>query len=247
MIIESYPDLTALWGGVTHKLLFDPEVWDGQKPPRLLSLPNLLIAETHSLDADLATVGFTGARWTRFINRYLELERYWDWVDRARAAHGVTSLLFRTRDKIDRNRDHTGGECIVAMSYRPEPSTLTIYSRETEFPVRGLLDAALAHLSAQAIRGGGPVAVHWLIGGIQVSLLHIIPYLATLGMLDEVMALDSKSGRYLRYMTEHLTKNNANLRYGPAKRMLKRWTNIASGNHYPSRKVQELVIPREVG
>lgn len=241
MIHETFSDLTSLWKGMTQRLLLDPTVWDDGRPPRLLSHANMAIAETSHLEADLSWVGFTASRWTRFLNRYIDLKNYWEWIEKIRPpTHGATSRLLRTKE----GEGHTGGECLIAMTYRPEPPTLTLYSREVEFPQRGLLDATLAHLTAEAIsQGNFDVRIVWLIGGAQISLLHSIPYLVTFDLLDETLASGTKASKYLGYMTDHLETHRGKLKYGPAKRTLKRWDRIKAGE-MPSVPISQLLIPQ---
>lgn len=228
MLIETYPDMATLWKEVTLRVIRDPSVWNDTRPPRLFSFPNLLIAETHQMDADLSWAGLTRSRWTRFINRYIDPEAFDQWLEKIREAKGMTSLLFRTKEK----EDHTGGECLIAMSYRPEHKTLTLHTREAEFPMRGLLDAALGHLVAEAI-GKGDIRIVWQMGGLYVSLLHAIPFLVHHGLLDEIMEMDTRAGRYLTYMTKHLKNDRGSLNYGPAKRVLKRWETMEGDGMVP--------------
>ena len=189
----------------------------------------MLIAETHHLEADLSWVGLTRARWTRFLNRYVDAASLAEWLGRCKEAKGVTSLLWQT--KVKRTEfDHTGGECLIALSYRPDQGIITVYSRETEFPMRGLLDASLIFHVAETI-DRGPLKVIWLSGGLFVSLLHALPFLVHYDLLNEVMSDKTKAGKYLQYMTKHLTIHADSLRYGPAKRMLKRWRAMAPGGN----------------
>ena len=224
MITETYPDLKSLWYNVTLRMMLEPDLWDALKAPRIFSFTNVLTAQTHQLDGDLSQVGFTKARWTRFLNRYVDHTTLSSWLQKAKEAEGLTSLLWKTKTK---EGDHTGGECMVGMSFRPSNNTLTVYSREVEFPTRGLLDAAFINRIGFYL-DRGDLKVVWMIGGLQLSMLHSIPFLVKEGKLDQMLALDTKTGSYLRYMTNHLT-NGHEVKYGPAKRMKKRWDSINAG------------------
>lgn len=228
MLIETYPDLVTLWRDTTIKMIRDPDCWDATKPPRLFSYPNLLIAESHEMDADLSWAGLTRSRWTRFLNRYVDYEALEHWLIRVKESKGMTSLLWRTKE----GDDHTGGECLIAISFRPDPGILTLYTREAEFPMRGLLDATFAHLVCREI-GRGPIKIVWQMGGLYVSLLHALPFMYHYGILDEVMQMTTKAGKYTTYMTNHLKKDAENLKYGPAKRVLKRWQSMEEGTMVP--------------
>lgn len=228
MLIETFPDLATLWKETTIRIIKDPSLWDATRPPRLFSFPNLLTAETHEMEADLAWAGLTRSRWTRFLNRYVDPDKLDAWIERARGAKGMTSLLWRTEEADD----HTGGECLIAVSYRPDQRILTLYTREAEFPMRGILDATLAHKLGEAI-GGGPIRVVWQMGGLYVSLMHALPFMYHYGILDEVKAMDTRAGRYTTYMTNHLSKDEATIKYGPAKRVLKRWKSMQEGTMVP--------------
>ena len=212
-------------------MLMTEEYWDYTHPPRLFSFPNLLTAKSADLEADLAWVGFTKARWTRFINRYVDKEELTRWLDRCQAAHGPTSLMFRTKVKTG-PREHTGGECLIALSYRPDPSVLTLHSREGEFPQRALLDTVFAHLVIQAI-GAKNTRVVWQLGGLYTSLLHSIPFIESQGLMDQLIGGSGKTSKYLGYVVNHLKKDRDNLKYGPAKRILKRWEQIQAGELAP--------------
>lgn len=215
--------MKSLWYGVTLRMMREPKLWDALKAPRVFSFTNVLTADTHQLDGDLSWVGFTKARWTRFLNRYVDHENLAAWIERVKVADGLTSYLWKTRTA----EGHTGGECMVGMSFRPSNNTLTVYSREVEFPTRGLLDAAFINRVGEYL-GRGDLKIVWMIGGLQLSMLHAIPFLVREGKLEEIKALDTKAGAYLRYMTNHLT-NGHEIRYGPAKRMKKRWDSIDAG------------------
>jgi len=228
MIVATYPDLTSLWLDTTLRVIREPSLWDDTRPPRLFSFPNMLIAESADLAADLSWVGLTRSRWTRFLNRYIDPQELDLWLDKIQHGYAATSMLFRTKVKDD----HTGGECLIALSYRADNPTLTLYSREAEFPQRALLDTTFAHLAALAIGQKG-IRVVWQLGGLYVSMLHALPLMARLGILEEVKSMNTKAGAYFRYMTNHLVKHSDSLKYGPAKRILKRWRAIEAGTMEP--------------
>jgi len=224
-------NLNDLFTTSMSELMNNPQHWDAQQTPRLLSYSNLLQAESTSFDFDLSHVGFTKTRWARYCHQYLDKEALDVWLENLKYISKRGDNLFRSKDAVRRLREHAHGSCWLGLSYRNQPRTLVLYSRVAEFPTRAALELTMCHLVGQEIKkrlgNDEPIRLVWFISSLFLSCLHMLPWLARNNILEETYARDDPVGHFVRHQIDHIAKGN--VRYGPTKRMARRLEQLREG------------------
>jgi len=217
------------------QLMNNPQHWDAQQTPRLLSYNNLLQAESLDFSFDLSHVGFTKTRWARYIHQYLDKDQLEIWLDNLKYISKRGDNLFRSKDIVRRPREHHHGSCWLGLSYRNQPRTLVLYSRVAEFPTRAALELTMCHLVGEEIKkrlgNDEPIRLVWFVSSLFLSCLHAIPYLAVNGILEETSSRSDAVGHFVKHQLNHMDKGK--VRYGPTKRMQKRLGQIREGTLKP--------------
>lgn len=235
MLTLKTTDLNDLFDTSMSQLMNNPTTWDAQQTPRLLSFNNLLQAESTDFTFDLAHVGFTKTRWSRYCHQYLDKEHLEAWLENLKTISNRGDNLFRSKDAIRRPREHAHGSCWLGLSYRNSPSTLILYSRVAEFPTRAALELTLCHLVGLEIKKRlkltQPVRLVWFISSLFLSCLHMLPWLAFNGILDSTYNREDPVGHFVRHQIDHI--NRGNVKYGPTKRMAKRLEQFRDGVTVP--------------
>ena len=228
-------NLNDLFTQSMDRLMNNPQHWDAQQTPRLLSYNNLLQAESTSFIFDLSHVGFTKTRWARYVHQYINKEHLEDWLEGLRYISKRGDNLFRSKDAIRRPREHAHGSCWLGLSYRNQPRTLVLYSRVAEFPTRAALELTMCHLVGEEIKkrlgNDQSIRLVWFVSSLFLSCLHMLPWLAHNNILDEVYHWESPVGHFVRHQIDHINKGNVH--YGPTKRMAKRLEQFREGTVVP--------------
>ena len=224
-------DLNKLIEKAMYKLINDKSVMDAKQTPRILSYDNILQADSTDFDYDLMKVGFTKVRWPRYLHQYLDKEKLIDWLESLQYMSSKGDSLFRSKDMVRRKRDHKYGSCWTALSFRRNPPTLVLYSRVAEFPTRAVLELTMAHKIAEEIRKvleiNENVHFTWFISSLFLSCLHMVPYLAQRGELEEIKNRDDIVGKFIGHQLDHIA--GGRVKYGPTKRMQKRLEQFKAG------------------
>ncbi len=228
-------DLNDLFDKSMDTLMNNPSTWDAEQTPRILSYNNLLFSDSTNFTFDLSTVGFTKTRWARYCNQYLDKESLTEWFDILNSISKRGENLFRSKDAIRRAREHHHGSCWLGLSYRGTPPTLVLYSRVAEFPTRAALELTLASKVGAEIKAKlqlpGEIKFVWFVSSLFLSCLHLLPYLAHRGKLEETYLRKDSVGHFVRHQVDHI--NRGNVKYGPTKRMAKRLQQYNDGVTVP--------------
>ena len=224
-------DLNSLFKSSMYHLMNNRSTWDAQQTPRLLSYNNLLQADSLDFSFDLSHLGFTKTRWARYCHQYLDKDQLNIWLDNLKYISKRGDNLFRSKDAVRRPREHAHGSCWLGVSYRNQPRTLVLYSRVAEFPTRAALELTMCHLVGEEIKkrlgNDQPIKLVWFISSLFLSCLHMLPWLAHNGILEEVYNWESPVGHFVRHQIDHI--NRGNVHYGPTKRMAKRLEQFRDG------------------
>ena len=233
--ISTSTDLNDLFSSSMYQLMNNPSVWDARQTPRILSYNNLLIAESTSFKFDLSHTGFTKTRWARYVHQYLDPEKLSQWLDGLKHISKRGDNLFRSKDAVRRPREHAHGSCWLGLSFRAMPPTLVLYSRVAEFPTRAALELTMCHKVGEEIKQRmgmtEPIKLVWFISSLFLSCLHIVPWLAHNGMLEETYNRTDLVGHFVGHQLDHIAKGN--VKYGPTKRMAKRLSQFNEGTVVP--------------
>ena len=225
-------NLNDLFNQAMDQLMNNKSTWDALQTPRILSYNNLFKAESLEFDFDLSKMGFTKVRWPRYVHQYINPLDLRVWLDGLMGISKRGENLFRSKDAVRRPRGHRHGSCWLGLSYRDTPPTLVLYSRVAEFPTRVALELTMVHKVGLEIseKLGHPLSsirFVWFISSLFLSCLHMLPYLAHEGTLDEVCHREDAVGKFVKHQVDHIAKGN--VKYGPTKRMAKRIVQFNAG------------------
>lgn len=211
----------------------------------------------------------TRSRFTVLQRDYLDLLELESFLDRCEsiglgeAKRGVVTMM-PCKQHARHARKYRWGNCMLAFTYRGgnkyEKPTLGLHSRVSYIAYIGGLDLALAHVLAREIgvRIGCEPAdfqFRWHVDSLQFHGFKSIPYLFRFG-LDEVLADESPrypSSEYptlrlvRRWWKDMVKKRAAGIspeaeKYGPVKRIRKRYEQYLDGNPLPSVPIDTLTF-----
>ena len=233
--LRNTKDLNHLFSTSMDWLMNNPSCWDAEQTPRILSYNNLLMSDSTSFSFDLSHVGFTKTRWARYVHQYIDPTSLQLWLEGLESLSKRGDNLFRSKDAVRRPREHYHGSCWLGLSFRRNPQTLILYSRVAEFPTRAALELTMAHLVGKEIHTRlhleEPIHFTWFVSSLFLSCLHIVPWLARNGILEETYNRDDSVGHFVKHQLDHITKGN--VKYGPTKRMSKRLEQFREGTVIP--------------
>lgn len=256
--------LTDLWYQVVRWHLYKPEV------DLYLSIGTnlnnvILEARSAEYDFDLQEVWLNPSRWTRLVREYLdptELEAFianGRRIFREKGKNGVvTNMHFRPVERRADLRRHKWGNCLLAATFRGTPGsdvqpTLTLHSRVSYNAYMLGLDMGIAHHLAREIAEGSPnqVRVQWHLDVMQLHSFKCLPYLYTQPDLMSILETREVPEEFptwrsisrwwdtvLRYEEEGKTVEEE--KYGPFKRIRRRYHEYKEGILVPSTHISEL-------
>lgn len=183
--------------------------------------------------------------------------------NRNKGGHGViTNMPFRPVERRADLRRHKWGNCLLAATFRGAPSTdvaptLTLHSRVSYNGYMLGLDMGIAHHIAREISREvpGEVRVQWHLDVTQLHSFKSLPYLYTQPDLMRVLEDYDQWGIVAdRYPTwdrlflwwkkvlefERLGKTIDEEKYGPFRRIRKRYKEYQEGNLVPDVHISEL-------
>lgn len=177
----------------------------------------------------------------------------------------ITNMPFRPVERRADLRRHKWGNCLLAATFRGTPNsrvepTLTLHSRVSYNGYMLGLDMGIAHRLASEITEGVPsaVRVQWHLDVTQLHSFKCLPYLYTQPDLMRVLESDSPQDGYMalaqRYPTwksisrwwdtvkrhEREGKPVNEEKYGPFKRIRRRYHEYLDGKLVPSVNIQDL-------
>jgi len=232
-----------------------------------ISYDNLLAAESMAFDLDMGRdLWLNKQRWTRLVRQYLdpgEVRRFVDSAASIGTGEGkrgvVTSMHCAsvTREA----KKHRWGNCMLGFSFRglrvKGQPTITLHSRVSYIAYIGGLDLALAHVLAREIgrRIQVPVedfAFRWHVDALQ---FHGFKSLPMLYKTDFVVDLENTAlrqkfptiklvGRWWDKIVED-TESGKPLeaeRYGPLKRVRRRYMEYVNEDFLPTVTVADLTL-----
>jgi hypothetical protein len=270
-VIANYKNLTDLWHKTAHYQLFatQKEI-DFVASIDTCLYDNLLTCSSMAYDFDMGRdLWLTRARFTVLQRDYLVLPELDSFLDRCEsiglgeAKRGVVTQMF-TKQHARRDKKYRWGNCMLGFTFRGgskyERPTLGLHSRVSYIAYIGGLDLALAHVLAREIGqriGAGPedIQFRWHVDSLQFHGFKSIPYLFRHG-LDEILAEDSKrypSSKHptlkivRRWWGDMVAKRAAGIppsaeKYGPVKRIRRRYEQHLDGNPLPSVPLRTLTL-----
>ena len=262
------PDLTQLWHDVVRWHLYKEEVdLDLSIGTNLYNV--ILQAESAEYDFNLQEVWLNSARWTRLIREYIDPIDLSAFVRNSRiifeekGKNGViTNMPFRPVERRADLRRHKWGNCLLAATFRGTPEsnvqpTLTLHSRVSYNGYMLGLDMGIAFQLAREISQGVPsaVRVQWHLDVTQLHSFKSLPYLYTqpdlMKVLEDRDYLEQLSdihptwARIAKWWDKVLEfeasgKTIAEEKYGPFRRIRKRYKEYKEGKLVPSVHISDL-------
>lgn len=232
---------------------------------------NLLAAESMAFDLDMGRdLWLNKQRWTRLVRQYLDLSDTRTFVDRAadiglgEGKRGVVTQMPCAPVRREAKK-HRWGNCMLGFTYRglrkwageTTGPTISMHSRVSYIAYIGQLDLALAHVLAREIGDRIEVPVEdfrfrWYIDSLQFHGFKSLPYLFK---EDFIADLEEEKLRK-KYPTIKLVgrwydgivrDSDAGVplsaqRYGPLKRVRRRYEEFSRGEFLPSVTVDDLTL-----
>jgi len=267
-----YKDLTELWHREAENMVMSTnEEIDFVSGLDVIRYDNLVGADSMAYKFDLGRdLWLNRSRFTVLQREYLDLSQLESFLDRAKeiglggVKHGVvTSMPFRAQQL--RAKKHRWGGCMSSLNFRVSKTgqpVLILQSRVTYITYMGGADLALCHVIAREIGkriGVGPedFAFRWNCASYQAHSFKGIPYLFRAGLwpliVDEEAQIEYPSDTYpaLRLIRKWALgivekyQNGVPLeseKYGPYKRVRRRYTEWMKGEPLPKCPVSTLTF-----
>lgn len=258
------PDLTQLWHDVVRWHLYKEKVdlYLGIGT----NLNNVILeADSAEYDFDLQEVWLNPSRWTRLVREYIDPLELSAFIDNGRQIYQekgkrgvVTNMHFRAVERRADLRRHKWGNCLLAATFRGTPGsgvqpTLVLHSRVSYNAYMLGLDMGIAHHLAREIAEGAPdqVRVQWHLDVMQLHSFKCLPYLYTqpdlMGLLEEdVIPTEFPTWKSISRWWENVLKHEREgkpvdeEKYGPYKRIRRRYHEYKDGVLVPSTHISEL-------
>ena len=268
---KHYETLTDLWHQSAHKMLFMKEdELDFIASLDTMIYDNILSCDSMAYDFDAGRdLWLTKSRFTVLQRDYLDLYELESFLDRCEsiglgeAKRGVVTTM-SCRQHARAAKKYRWGNCMLAYTYRGgnkhETPTLGLHSRVSYIAYIGGLDLALAHVLAREIGhriGCTPedFQFRWYVDSLQFHGFKSIPYLFRFG-LEDVLAEENPRYPSDEYPTIKLVrrwwkdmerKREAGIsyeaeKYGPFKRIRKRYAQFLDGPSLPSLPLDSLTL-----
>lgn len=271
MRVETYDTLTDLWHGQARSMLFaKKKELDFIASIDTMRYDNVLGCDSMAFDFDAGRdLWLTKSRFTVLQRDYLDLGTLSSFLDRCEsiglgeAKRGVVTTMFCKQHSM-RAKKYRWGNCMLGYTFRGgnkyEKPTLSLHSRVSYIAYIGGLDLALAHVLAREIGvriGCEPAdfSFRWHVDSLQFHGFKSIPYLFRFG-LEDVLRDDGDEYPSRKYPTLKLVRkwwqgmeadyeNGVPLeaqKYGPLKRIRKRYQQFQEGNPLPSVPIDSLTL-----
>jgi hypothetical protein len=269
--VNTYPDMTSLWHEEAQGMLFSKKKdLDYIASIDSIKYDNVLTAESMAFDFDLGRdLWLTKSRFTVLQRDYLDLSTLSAFLDRCEsiglgeAKRGVITQM-PTKLHTMRARKYRWGPCMMGYTFRGgdryQQPTLSLHSRVTYIPYIGGADLALAHVLAREI--GARIGLTpkdfsftWHLDSMQFHYFKGIPYLFRFGF-EDILIDDSDEYPSAKYPTlrgvrkwwKGMVKDYEDevplsaQKYGPLKRIRKRYQQFQEGNPLPSVPIDQLTL-----
>lgn len=260
---------TDLWNKVTRWHLFRTQL-DHRSPIACNVNDVFLQARSLDYDFDLREVWLNPSRWTMLIRDYLDPDDLNNFVRGARDIYEnrgktgtLTEMPFRHVQR--RAKRHRWGNCLIGTTFRGQADshlapTLTFYSRVSYNAYILGLDLAIASVLAREIAGDpSRVRFQWYLNVLSLHPFKSIPYLFT--QPDLILTLENPGTGHLAYPTwseidkwfqrivmyEVEGKPLEAEKYGPLKRIRRRYQEYQQGIYVPSTPASSLTFDKLEG
>ncbi len=261
------PTLTEMWHDVTRWHLYKEEV--DLKLGIGTNLNNVILeAKSMEFEFDLQEVWLNPQRWTRLTREYLDGYETAEFIKRSRVILNdkgrqgvITNMHFKGVTRYDRK--HKWGNCLLAATFRGSDRndkvipTLTVHSRVSYNAYMLGLDMALVHILAREISENAPerIRLQWHFDVLQLHSFKSLPYLYTqpdlMAILETPKILEVEARDYPTWDTimrwwlkvlefEASGKTVEEEKYGPFKRIRRRYEEYQQGIYVPSTPVASL-------
>jgi len=265
------PTLTEMWHNACERLLFssDEEV-DFSNSIYSFVYGNILEAKSMEFEYDLGHDSWlTIHRWRKLQRDYLVPGEVPAFVDRCVLIHDKegrrgmsTQMFFRQMHRDVRNRNHSWGNCLMAVSYRgfrnKIPPTITVHSRSCFLAYLGGLDITLVlkiveELCDRTSLTPADIRFRWYVDAIQWHPFKSIPYLCSRGFREAVLDEEEWPRAHYpsirasrRWIEKFETDPLESFKFAQARRMATRWRQVNGGQPFPSYPVHELHLLPEM-
>lgn len=271
-MIAHYDTLTDLWHKTAQGMLFAKrEDLDFVASIDTMLYDNTLSCDSMAFKFDMGRdLWLTRQRFTTLQRAYVDPIEYAAFLGRCgeiaggASRRGVVTQMF-AHQHARAAKKYRWGNCMMAWTFRGggrEQPTLTLHSRVSYIAYIGGLDLALCHVMAREIGdriGCKPkdFAFRWHVDSLQFHGFKSIPYLFRFG-LDDQLRYDTGQYPSSEYPTLKLVrrwwgvmvddyKKQVPLeaqKYGPLRRIRKRYQEYIEGNPLPSVPVKELRLDK---
>lgn len=261
------PDLTQLWHDVTRWHLYKEEV--DLSLGIGTNLNNVILeAQSAEYDFNFQEVWLNKARWTRLIREYVDPHDLTAFIQNSRIIYAekgkngvITNMPFRPVIRRGDLRRHKWGNCLLAATFRGTPNsrvqpTLTIHSRVSYNGYMLGMDMGVVHVLAREIAQGVPdgIRIQWHLDVTQMHAFKSLPYLYgqtdLMAVLDKIGKGDTSFNKFptwyriSRWWEKVLefdgTKAVSAEKYGPFKRIRRRYEEYQNGIVVPSVHISEM-------
>jgi hypothetical protein len=231
-----------------------------------IAYDNVLFADSMAFDMDMGRdLWLNRQRWTRLVRQYLDLGQTQRFLDRAadiglgEGKRGVVTTM-HCADVLREAKKHRWGNCMLAFTYRGlrgrgDRPTLALHSRVSYIAYIGGLDLGLAHVLAREIGERIEVPVEdfsfvWHVDALQFHGFKSLPllfrkeYIEDLedhrnGLREEFPTI-KLVGRWYDQIVDFTERGITDNKYGPLKRVMRRYREYVSEDYLPSVPVDSL-------
>lgn len=264
---SEFPNMTRLWHDTVESMLYGTVEGGGIDYVAgidVIRYGSHLVADSMDYDFDLGRdLWLNRSRWTVLCRQYLDRRELVRFLDHAQkignkeGRRGVVTNMF-CRDVQREAKKHRWGNCMMAFTYRghrTQRPTLTLHSRVSYIAYIGGADLAVAYTIARYIskRIGVPVKefrFEWAIDALQLHAFKSLPMLYKQSYIEDFYDKELRNhypafkiiGRWwdqiVRTTEEGVPLDQ--IKYGPLRRVTRRYREYIAGDFLPSVPVNTL-------
>jgi hypothetical protein len=230
-----------------------------------IAYDNLLACQSMAFDLDMGRdLWLNKQRWTRLVRQYLEPEETARFIGKAvelargEGAKGAVTTMF-CANVAREDRKHRWGNCMLGFTYRGDSRrgtpTLSMHSRVSYIAYIGGLDLALAHVLARTIGeevGVAPedFAFRWYVDALQFHGFKSLPMLFKHEFEEDLHIQKYRRqyptinmvGKWYDKIVDFTEQGIHDNRYGPLKRVMRRYREHIAGDYLPTVTVKDLTL-----
>lgn len=244
VIRHTAPDIKSAWEHAYFSILDDrPGVVDHYARNIWHSFGNVLTAEQAYFDFDLGDIGLTSTKWTKFTGQYVDVDSLHAWINNAmnvKTYDALWTFKIVPPNFSGRKAVHQWGNCLLGFSFRrkPNPPTLTLYTRAQSLGFSGVADYALSHFVAKKLaeRMGidqRRIRLEVHCANFIVKAVETIHFLKGRGLLEEYLEKPGRISQSIKYYYDYLMRPDEKLKWRAANRMRTKLRRVLSEDHRP--------------